>query len=80
MLLGAFLSVVLHSFVHNSFDHHHDSSCGVYVLEQLYFSGDVVELLTLFTLFIPFAFILFRPTLVCVKVEKKFAIRAPPLS
>ena len=77
-LLVSFLFVTIHTFVHNSFDHTHDTSCGVYVLEQLYFGADVFDIAPIFTLFIPFIFVLFTPTLHCVKVEKQFAIRAPP--
>jgi len=77
-LLASFLFVTLHTFVHNSSDHTHDTNCGVYVLEQLYFGVDVSDVLTVVTLFIPFIFVLFTPTLYCVKVEKQFAIRAPP--
>jgi len=74
------LFVLLHTFVHNAHDHDHNGSCGIYVLEQLYFSADVVALDLVFTLFIPFVFVQFVLTLTDAKVQKQFTIRAPPLA
>lgn len=79
ILLFSFISVVLHNFVHNSYSHLHDSSCSVYVLEQLYFSGDVIESSALLILFLPFLFLVFHSRYVCLRVEKHFPIRAPPI-
>lgn len=78
ILLGAFLFVPLHTPVHNSYDHNHDSSCNVYVLEQLYFGSDIFTVISMFALFLPFTFFLLRSTVESLKVEKYFAIRAPP--
>ena len=77
-LLLSFLFVTLHSAVHSGFEHTHDSSCGVYVLEELYFAGDTIGTAVAFSLFTPYLFLLFATLYISAKVEKTFAIRAPP--
>jgi hypothetical protein len=79
ILLIGFLFASFHNYFHNKYDHAHDASCSVYVLEQLYFGVDVVEIAPIFTLFIPFAFVLFIPYYKRIKVQKHFTIRAPPI-
>jgi len=78
ILFISFLFASVHGYFHNRYDHTHDVNCSVYVLEQLYFGADVVHVVLISTVFIPFVFFLFRPRYICVKVEKHFAIRAPP--
>lgn len=41
LILGLFLGAA-HTYIHNEYDHVHDASCNVYVLEQLYASTDLV--------------------------------------
>ena len=76
-LLASFLFVMLHTFIHNNSKHTHDTSCNVYILEQLYSSADILEVETIFILFLPFLFLLFIPN-TCVEIKKHFTIRAPP--
>lgn len=79
LLFASLLFVSLHTLIHNNFDHAHNSSCSVYVLEELYFGADIVDISTLFVLFIPFAPLLYKPKILCVETLKQFTIRAPPL-
>lgn len=78
LILASFLLGSFHNFIHNDFDHLHDSSCSVYVLEQLYFAGDILALAVVIRLFYPFVSLLFMASINSIKVEKQFAIRAPP--
>ena len=78
ILLASFFLAALHASMDNKFDHAHDSSCSVYVLEELSFNADALALTLVTLLFIPYVFLLFTPTYKRVKVEKHFAIRAPP--
>lgn len=80
LLLLSFLFVAMHSSFHDSFDAHHDSSCGVYVLEELFVSGEFAAAFVLLTLFTPYLFLLFAPAIVCAKVKISFLSRAPPSS
>jgi hypothetical protein len=77
-LFIAFAFTSLHLFFHNNFDHKHDNSCSVYVLEQLYFSTDVVALYLLFIAFLPFTLYLFIPRFYRFTAVRFFHIRAPP--
>lgn len=45
LILGLLLGAA-HTSIHNEYDHVHDASCSVYVLEQLYASTDLVVLVT----------------------------------
>lgn len=78
ILLLTFVFVTFHSALHNKFDHHHDSSCSVYVLEQMFVGADFVEPFSIFLLFIPFIFISYNRTRLSVEVQKHFSTRAPP--
>jgi len=71
--------VAFHSALHNQFDHQHDSSCSVYVLEQFFVGADAVIPLLVFTLFTPFVFILYHRSVYKLEVQKTFNNRAPPL-
>jgi hypothetical protein len=77
-LLLSFFFVALHTSMHNVHADTHDSSCSVYVLEQLFAAPDLAQSSWLLFLFTPYIFLLFTPTLISVKNEKHFAIRAPP--
>lgn len=74
----SFFLVALHSFLHNAYGHKHDSSCGVYVLEQLSLGGDLSEPTPVLFLFTPYLFLLLTPSYTGAKVEKIFSICAPP--
>ncbi|MEA1983452.1 MAG: hypothetical protein U9N39_07900 [Campylobacterota bacterium] len=78
LILTALIIVIMHSYMHNSFDHSHDSKCSVYVLEQLFFSADIINNLALLTLFLPFLYFSFNLPKHQLKVAKLFSIRAPP--
>ena len=78
LLFAALIFSAFHTIIHNKLDHIHDSSCSVYVLEQLYFSADVVTVLPLPTIFLPFLFLHFQLRAYCFTVQKHFSIRAPP--
>ena len=78
ILLVSFFLAALHTSMDNALDHAHDSSCSVYVLEELSFNADTLALTLVTLLFIPYIFLLFTPTYKRVQVEKHFAIRAPP--
>lgn len=80
LLMFSFLFVAMHSSFHNSFDAHHDSSCSVYVLEELFVSGEFVATFVLLTLFTPYLFLLFVPAFVGVRVKLASLSRAPPSS
>jgi hypothetical protein len=79
LLFAAFIFVTFHTLIHNKLDHIHDSDCPVYVLEQLYFSADVVSIVAVFTVFLPFLFLSFQLHTYRFEVQKYFCIRAPPL-
>ena len=70
--------VFLHIFTHNPFNHSHDSQCSVYVLEELFFSSDVIDITLLITLFLPFLFIKYSVYNYQVQSQNYFQIRAPP--
>ncbi|MEA1918816.1 MAG: hypothetical protein U9N52_03165 [Campylobacterota bacterium] len=78
VLIAAFLFTIVHSFIHDSLEHHHDSDCSVYVLEQLYFSGDILSDTSLYLLFTAFVFISFITSIFGFKRYQYFSIRAPP--
>ena len=78
LLLTALIYASLHIFMHNTFDHSHDSQCSVYVLEQLYFSADVIEPFKDLPLYLAFLLFLFTPSNIQLQVKKHFNIRAPP--
>jgi hypothetical protein len=80
ILLAAFIFATLHTAFHNPFDHQHDASCSVYVLEGLFFSADIPIAVLLTTLFIPFYFIPFTRSSYCFVPIVQSAIRAPPHS
>ena len=78
LLLVAFITLILHTYMHNPFDHSHDSKCSVYVLEQLAFSADIIGAIAVLILFLPFLYFSFSLPKRQLKVEKLFSIRAPP--
>lgn len=78
LLMFSFLFVAMHSSFHNSFHTHHDSSCSVYVLEELFVSGEFAAAFVIFVLFTPYLFLLFVPQFVGAKVKIAFPSRAPP--
>ena len=80
ILFIAFIFVTLHTSLHNPYDHNHDSHCSVYVLEQLYFSADIVTIDFIFALFIPFIFLPFKTIPYQNRIQNYFNIRAPPLT
>lgn len=77
VLLLILLSSTLLS-LHAPYDHHHDASCEIYVLEELFVS-DIPNLLSVFTaLFVLYSYTL---TSKCVIRAEKFnynPTRAPP--
>lgn len=79
IVLATFIFTFLHTAIHNDVKHIHDTHCGVYVLEQLYFGVDIVDLEPLFTFFFPFIFVAFQRHLYSVEEYTAFSIRAPPL-
>lgn len=78
VLLSTLLSLS-HTFFHNKFDHLHDDSCSVYVLEQLYFSADVEIASVISTIFLLFIFINYLRSRYQFQAQKTFNSRAPPL-
>ena len=80
ILLASFVFATFHSFAHNSFDHKHDSSCSVYVLEELYSSNDVVTVTFATTLFVIFYAIFYNATVSPLYTRNYFNVRAPPVS
>ena len=78
ILFIALMFVSLHIFTHNSFTHLHDSQCSVYVLEELFFSSDIVDTTLLLTLFLAFTFIRYYIHNYQVQIQNYFQIRAPP--
>ena len=79
LLLLSFFFVALHSSVHSPDDHIHDNKCDIYVLEELFSSADILYVAAAFFLFTPYIFLVFLPRATTLRVEKHFAIRAPPL-
>jgi len=80
ILFAAFLFTFIHSAIHNKFDHHHDQSCAVYVLEQFYFGVDITDIVPLSFLFLPFVFVTFIKDFDHFKEKNYFSIRAPRTS
>lgn len=80
ILLASFIFATFHTFVHNNFDHKHDSSCSVYVLEELYSSDDVVTATLLTVLFVIFYTIFYNASISPLQVKSYFNVRAPPAS
>ena len=80
ILLASFIFATFHTFVHNNFDHKHDSSCSVYVLEELYSSDDVVALTFVTTLFVIFYTLFYNASISPIRVKSYFNSRAPPAS
>jgi DMSO/TMAO reductase YedYZ heme-binding membrane subunit len=79
LLIIAFIFTALHLTFHNEFDHQHDSNCSVYVLEELFFSADILDVYALLVLFIPFTVLSFTIVSNFYKAFNQFSIRAPPL-
>lgn len=77
-LIFAFVLSVLHYNFHNEFNHHHDETCSVYVLEQLFHTTDVVVHVTQENLFVLYLFISYLLVVHCYEVCNGFHIRAPP--
>ena len=78
LLFIAFISITLHSYIHNSYDHLHNSECSVYVLEEMAIGTDIIteeELPLLFLSFIVFQLIFLKHQLT---TQGLFNIRAPP--
>jgi len=71
---------LFHSAIHNEFEyeHEHDSSCFVYVLEQYFVATDISQLLSIFLLFLPFLFITYHRNVYSFNLQKSFSSRAPP--
>jgi|GEM_PF-2130473 len=80
ILLASFVFATFHSFAHNNFDHKHDSSCSVYVLEELYSSNDVVIVTFATTLFVIFYAIFYNAAVSPLYTRNYFNVRAPPIS
>ncbi|MBN2815056.1 MAG: hypothetical protein JXQ67_00095 [Campylobacterales bacterium] len=78
LLLASFFFVTIHSYIHNNFNHKHDSSCSVYVLEELINSDEVVYFVVALSLFLPFYFVLYYEKVFFQVLQRSFAIRAPP--
>lgn len=78
LLFLVFITVTLHTFLHNSYDHVHDSECSIYVLEQLLFGADTIGVFVLLTLFLPFTFFIFRVPTPLIQIQSHFNMRAPP--
>lgn len=78
VLFFAFVFATLHTAIHNGFEKNHDSDCPVYVLEQLYFSSDVLDFTPLSIVFTAFLVFYFTLTTYRYEAPKLFSIRAPP--
>ena len=78
VLMAAFIFASLHSAIHNDFDHHHDASCNVYVLEQLFVGTDDIPSILLPTLFVTFLFFTFFLPPYCHRLPRLVQSRAPP--
>lgn len=79
ILFAAFIFTTFHPALHNSFDKNHNSDCPVYVLEQLYFGADIVGIVSIITLFLPFLLLSFQTQTYRFQARSYFSIRAPPL-
>ncbi len=80
ILIVAFVTTLLHTYAHTPYDHNHDSTCNVYVLEELYTSSDVSVAFELPLLFVAF---IYATLLTCKRGRihiGRFSVRAPPLS
>lgn len=80
ILLGAFIALSFHTYMHNPFDHAHDNECSVYVLEKMTAGADVVAAIEILLLFLGFVFFQFTIPKRQVRFQKLFSIRAPPRS
>ena len=78
LLLSTFVLTALHGTFHNPFDHDHDASCSVYVLEELFFGVDIEPVVLVAPLFIPFGFIPFAHASYRFLSRAQSGIRAPP--
>lgn len=78
ILVASFVFAFLHFSFHNNFDHKHDESCSVYVLEQLFFGADVISISPIFTSFLPFVFSVVIVQIYSFRQLNFFHIRAPP--
>lgn len=78
LILLSFFFVALHSALHTPHDHLHDQTCSVYVLEQLFSAMDATLVASELFHFTPYIFLFFTLAFMGEKVEKHFAIRAPP--
>lgn len=79
ILFAAFIFTTFHTAIHNSFDKNHNSDCPVYVLEQLYFGADIVGIVPIIPLFLPFLLLSFETQTYRFQAPIYFSIRAPPL-
>ena len=78
ILLTSSLFITFHTSLHNSFDKNHDSSCPVYVLEELYSAMGLPSVDQIFTFFIAFIFIAFEQQKYNFQAYSYFSIRDPP--
>lgn len=80
LLLIAFIYISVHSYIHNAFDHVHDTKCSIYVLEEMSTGADIAIVAQLLLLFLGFVFFQFRLPKRQLQAQKLFSIRAPPRS
>ena len=79
ILFTSFIFISIHTSFHNNFDENHNSSCPVFVLEELYSALDSMSVEEISTLFIAFIFIAFKEQTYTFEAYSYFSIRAPPI-
>lgn len=78
LLLLAFFSAAFVNVLHSHYDHHHDVTCNVYVLEQLFVADAAVFTVHIAVIAALFLFVL---VLTCNEIcapFMHFLVRAPP--
>jgi hypothetical protein len=78
ILLAFFLLSITHNLFHNSFDHAHDSSCSVYVLEEFFTATDPIHLYKDVLVESVYLDIDLSKELHPTQTFKHYTIRAPP--
>ncbi len=78
LLLAFFVLSISHNLFHNSFDHVHDATCSVYVVEELFTSTDVVLEYKEPATYLTISYIDSKKEFHSFQAFKHYSIRAPP--
>lgn len=80
LLLFSLLSSSAHTLIHSNDHHTHDTSCAVYVLEQLFVADDAVQTITIATRFTLFITPIYFSAQRAVIISSSYHERAPPFA